>query len=86
MRHFFGDSFFKAFIPPYNFIDAESQEILAKHNFKFLSSGNPMPHLLADASMISLPAYIDIIEEYSPLRYKPLPRIIQEINYYRGRD
>lgn len=86
MRELFDDSFFEAFVPPYNFTDHESQEILGNLGFKVFSSGFPHPYLLSESSAISIPALVDIIAQYHPLKYKTFREIAQEIDYYEGRD
>lgn len=86
MKELFGRDFFGAFVPPYNFMDHESQEILKDLGFKLYSSGFPCPDFLPSTPIVSLPALIDIIQSYRPLRYKTLREILAEIDYYGNRD
>ena len=86
MNKYFRNNFFKAFIPPYNNINLDTEKSLEQFDFKILSSGYPYENYLWTKGIISIPFFIDIIDSYNPLIFKNDNLVYNEILNYINRD
>lgn len=86
MEKNFWDNFLKAFVPPYNNINLDTEEILGDLEFNIFSSGYPYGNYFWNKNIISIPFFVDIINNYDTLSFKSENYLYNELNNYLFRD
>lgn len=86
MNKNFWENFVKAFIPPYNNYDINTEKILWNIWFQIVSSGFPNYQYNQEISLIQIHFFLDIIKDYKLLEYKTFEEIILELNYFINKN
>ncbi len=86
MQENFWSSFLRAFIPPFNNYDKNTEIALWNLWFSILSSWYPTFWYFSDKEIIQLHSFLDIVKNYSNVKYKNFNEIIGELLYYISRD